>query len=1133
MGDIAREFLQVKVLRTLEPLSSLSADKLEELANKSQVEELPPGRVIFRQGEKDKRCVYLLSGMIELQVTGNPNPEIVKAKTVEAKYPIAQELPRPSTCRTKANSVLLYIDSDLLEFLMDDRPSGMYEVTEISIDEDPESDWMLRFLQSPAFLRLPTDKIQNLLMKFQEMPVQKGQAIIKQGDNDPWYYIVKEGQCIVSRKPAPAAEEVRLAILGPGDGFGEEALITNGKRNATITMKENGVLMRLGKKEFNDLLVKPLIQQVQHFTMLEKVRAGAAIIDVRTNKEFTENGLKGAQNIPLSMLRIKAKSLNPTREHILYCSDGTQSSAAAFLLAQHGINCFVLAGGLNAQNKPFASTEPELTIDTSPAPSLAITPVRSNSSSTSNANISLTATGEFELHRQQAKTQAERASEAEKNLKSFTSRTNQLRTESDALRNQAQRLAEKTAAADAERKKVEAELQRLQNEAAKQREEMLNTAKLAIAKEKERAAQEAAQLKLEAEEARKRAEEDANRARREAVEIAERQARLEAEFKQAEEQKRLAAQAAEDARRVAKLEAERVKQEAEAIRQRALDEARKLRESLESQRARLAAEETAKRNAALDEARRRADLAVQKATQAAEEAKRQAELEAKSIRRRAAEEAKRQAEIEAETIRRHATEDARRHAEAEAELIRRKAMEDAKKLRAQAEFEAQINIRKQAEEQSRYQQTLESSRIMAIEEAQRQANLDADMIRRQALDDVAQLRAEIESTRRLFENENNHRARSLIDDDDEFIMEEDNHAAEEAAAQAAATARRAQEEAYRRRREDEERRAADEARRVAELARRAIEQEETARRQRLEEEAQRKALEDARHVQELEILRAAEQKQMAEEQARQRAELLKERLKAQTIARTQPDEFLTQTGIGMKLASAKLHVVKDKTVLEGEEDIFIFKAPSERPPSREEAQALIKQAEHAMREQTRKELPSFDIEYADEPAKPQPQTTKDRSGFSASVMTDLGQLAEYNKPAAAAKDEFDFSLEEADADEKPVRLKHSPSSRRRLYALAASVVVMVTVSIVAITRPTYMDANLVASVSAPGATTDPQRGLASMRTTAPANAPTVSHEQDAAAEKAAAETKVRNEAEEEFQQLLAKWRTEHQTASGR
>ncbi len=1095
MGDAAREYLQLRVLRTLEPLNSLSADKLEEIANKSTVEELQPGRVIFRQGEKDRRCVYLLAGQIELQTTGNPNVETVKAKTLESKYPIAQEIPRPSTCRTKTNAVLLYIDSDLLEFLMDDTPSGSYEVTEIHVSEDPESDWMMRFLQSPAFLRLPTEKIHTLLVRFEEVPVRKGQVILKQGDTDQWYYIVKEGHCLVSRRPAPSAEEIRLAILGPGDGFGEEALITNGKRNATITMKEDGALVRLGKKDFHDLLVKPLLQHVNHHTMMEKVKSGAAIIDVRTNKEFSENGIKGAQNIPLSMFRVKTQSLNPTRDHVVYCNDGTQSAAAAFLLAQHGIPCFVLEDGLTGQQKPFiaapssesqsVSAKPVSVPTRVPAPVTAPAPTATPRPTTS--PVAHLATGEFQLHRRQAQTQAERANAAETAQKSAESRSQQLRSESSALTSQAHRLAAKTATAEAERKRAEEEIQRLQNEAAQQREDMLATAKLAIAKEKERALQEANRLKSESEEARKRAEEELQQIRREASEIVAKQARIDLEFKKAEEEKRKATQAAEEARRVAKFEAERVKQEAEIIRQRALEEAQRVRETLESQRTKLQTEELAKRKATLEDARRRAETAIQEASTAADEARRQAQLEAQAIRRAA--------------------------------------MEEAQRLRAEAESERNTSARKHAEEQQRYQQLLDETRQRVYKEAQEQAELDANAIRRQALDDVGLFRAEMEATRQLFENQS-YQAKAQIDEEVVRQNEEEaqTRAMEEEAAHAAAEAIRRAQEIARRRREDELR-TIEEARRIAERDR-AAHQADMTRRLR-EEEAQRAAIDEDRRTKEI-ARRAIERKALIEEQVvRHRAEALKQRLQAQDSARQQPDEFLVETtGQGMKLSRAKLHVVKDKTVLEGEEDIFIFKAPSERPPSREEAEALIKHAELQMREQLRKELPSFDIEYADDTHKPVAHGTDNRSGFSDSIVADLENLTAYNKPRNNSSDEFEFALPNLEKQGDATQTHHG---RRHLYALAASVVVMLAISVIAITRPTYVDVNVMAGVSSDKQQQPEQRGLASMRTTPTVTTASRQVEKDSKSDKATEENRVKSEAEEEFQRMLARWRSEQQT----
>ncbi|MGD8926926.1 MAG: hypothetical protein PVG20_08735, partial [Thioalkalispiraceae bacterium] len=81
--------------------------------------------------------------------------------------------------------------------------------------------------------------------------------------------------------------------------------------------------------------------------------------------------------------------------------------------------------------------------------------------------------------------------------------------------------------------------------------------------------------------------------------------------------------------------------------------------------------------------------------------------------------------------------------------------------------------------------------------------------------------------------------------------------------------------------------------------------------------------------------------------------------------------------------------------------------------------------------------------------------------------------------------------------------------RSSLIALAASVVVMVTVSVVAITRPTYNDAESLADASNENA--QPTRGLASIR------ARTGNHRK-------IIEERMKSEAEQEFNKMLSDWR---------
>ena len=95
-----------KTLKSLDPFGSLSLDVLDELATKSTIEDIPAGRILFRQGEKDKRLIYVLSGQVEVTTTGKAKGTLIKAKSEDARHPIAYTLPRPGTAKTKTNCSL-------------------------------------------------------------------------------------------------------------------------------------------------------------------------------------------------------------------------------------------------------------------------------------------------------------------------------------------------------------------------------------------------------------------------------------------------------------------------------------------------------------------------------------------------------------------------------------------------------------------------------------------------------------------------------------------------------------------------------------------------------------------------------------------------------------------------------------------------------------------------------------------------------------------------------------------------------------------------------------------------------------------------------------------------------------------
>ncbi len=347
----ARQLVDKAILKTLVPPQSLNAENFQELASKTVVENVAAGRLLFKKGDTDRKNVYVLSGDIEL-IGADGKVTVVKGGTPDARHAIGNQQPRQVTAKARNNATITRIDSDLLDILLTwDQLSGI-EVEEVSSGEDEgDGDWMTRILQSKAFLRIPPANIQHMFMRLQELPVKAGQSIIHQGDDGDYYYIICHGRCKVTRESANGAS-VTLAQLSDGDAFGEEALISSNKRNASITMETDGLLMRLSKSDFEELLKAPMLNDVDLEQAKVMVSKGTILMDVRMESEHKAGSIKGSINLPLFMLRMKAEGLDKNKSYICYCETGRRSSAAAYLLSEQGFESYVLKDGLQGITRP-------------------------------------------------------------------------------------------------------------------------------------------------------------------------------------------------------------------------------------------------------------------------------------------------------------------------------------------------------------------------------------------------------------------------------------------------------------------------------------------------------------------------------------------------------------------------------------------------------------------------------------------------------------------------------------------------------------------------------------------------------------------------------------------------------------
>ncbi len=360
--------VDIKLIKQFSPFDTLGLSKIEEILAKSAIQKVPAGKMLFKEGDRDKWTVYLLAGELELS-SSQHSSQVLLAGDKNALKQISHGIPRVFTATAKTDVSVLIIDTGLFNAIINSRSSNSITVSDFGSDEEDDDDWMTKFLQSGAFIQLPAANMQALLIKLEEVPLSKGKMVIREGDlEDQNYYIIKQGQCIVSRKDPKTGKQKPLAILKSGVGFGEEALITETCRGATVSMKSDGVVLKLPKHDFIELLVKPTIHIQSQSEIDELIKEGYDVtyIDVRSKAEHQANGLPNSLHCPIRDIRDFFNSLDPESHYVMYSNTEHRSSSAAFLFIQQNFEVSVLKGGVG--NSEASTTTTTTTASSEQAP---------------------------------------------------------------------------------------------------------------------------------------------------------------------------------------------------------------------------------------------------------------------------------------------------------------------------------------------------------------------------------------------------------------------------------------------------------------------------------------------------------------------------------------------------------------------------------------------------------------------------------------------------------------------------------------------------------------------------------------------------------------------------------------------
>ena len=343
--------LSVEKLKQYKYFANLSDGALQAIVEKAIPIDVTEGTQIIKEGSSGDFFYFVSSGEVEVvkDTKWGQSAKIANLRSGEGfgDLAILSFSPRMTSVIAKTRAKLYKLSRRDFEgiILLDNafRDVLFQKVSDLSQFKQ------LKTLQ--PFAQLEPKKMVVLIDKLKHNQYKAGENIFSQGEPGDLYYIIRSGHVAVIRQEGDKKPE-QVAVLIDGEGFGEEALMTNKSRNATVTALDNVHVLALEKADFDDTIKKSYIEWASPENVLKDKSGDSILIDVRTLPEYEEEHIEGAINIPIAELRNRYEELDPAQHYYTYCSSSSRGETAAFLLGSMGLKVRVIKGGLRAWEGP-------------------------------------------------------------------------------------------------------------------------------------------------------------------------------------------------------------------------------------------------------------------------------------------------------------------------------------------------------------------------------------------------------------------------------------------------------------------------------------------------------------------------------------------------------------------------------------------------------------------------------------------------------------------------------------------------------------------------------------------------------------------------------------------------------------
>lgn len=175
--------------------------------------------------------------------------------------------------------------------------------------------------KAPLFAALDDEAASALQQSMTSSRLERGDILFHEGDQGDRLYVIREGKIKLGRTSSDGRENL-LAILGPGEMFGELSLFDPGPRTATATAVAETQLIGLGHDNLQTFLSnRPEVAATLLAALARRLR--------RTNETLADLVFTDVPGrVAKALLDLSSRFGRPAEEGILVAHDLTQEELA-------------------------------------------------------------------------------------------------------------------------------------------------------------------------------------------------------------------------------------------------------------------------------------------------------------------------------------------------------------------------------------------------------------------------------------------------------------------------------------------------------------------------------------------------------------------------------------------------------------------------------------------------------------------------------------------------------------------------------------------------------------------------------------------------------------------------------------